>query len=97
DTVWPVGTLERMPLTRDGDRLRGPGTFDMKAGIALAMAAIAALDAPKTPRPPITMVWTTDEEIGSATSRALVERAARDAPAALVLESAPPGAAPRAA
>jgi len=93
DTVWPVGTLERMPLTRDGDRLRGPGTFDMKAGIALAMAAIAALDATKTPRPPITMVWTTDEEIGSATSRALVERAARDALAVLVLEPALPGGA----
>ncbi|HXT27790.1 MAG TPA: M20/M25/M40 family metallo-hydrolase, partial [Vicinamibacterales bacterium] len=93
DTVWPVGTLERMPLTRDGDRLRGPGTFDMKAGIALAMAAIAALDATKTPRPPITMVWTTDEEIGSATSRALVEREARDALAVLVLEPALPGGA----
>ena len=93
DTVWPVGTLERMPLTRDGDRLRGPGTFDMKAGIALAMAAIAALDATKTPRPPITMVWTTDEEIGSATSRALVERQARDALAVLVLEPALPGGA----
>ena len=93
DTVWPVGTLERMPLTRDGDRLRGPGTFDMKAGIALAMAAIAALDATRTPRPPIRMVWTTDEEIGSATSRALVEREARDALAVLVLEPALPGGA----
>ena len=93
DTVWPVGTLERMPLTRDGDRLHGPGTFDMKAGIALAMAAIAALDATKTPRPPITMVWTTDEEIGSATSRDLVEREARDALAVLVLEPALPGGA----
>src|SRR5688500_8431256 len=36
DTVWPIGTLERMPFRRDGDRLHGPGTFDMKAGIALA-------------------------------------------------------------
>src|SRR6266542_1552381 len=43
DTVWPIGTLERMPLRRDGDRLHGPGTFDMKAGIAIAIAAVAAL------------------------------------------------------
>jgi len=93
DTVWPVGTLERMPLKRDGDRLHGPGTFDMKAGIALAMSAIAALDATKTPRPPITMVWTTDEEIGSTTSRELVEREARNALAVLVLEPALPGGA----
>src|SRR5438128_4620124 len=45
DTVWPIGTLERMPLHRHGDRLHGPGTFDMKAGIALAIAAVSALRA----------------------------------------------------
>src|SRR3982750_440186 len=45
DTVWPVGTLERMPLRRDGDRLHGPGTFDMKAGVALALLAIRAVRA----------------------------------------------------
>src|SRR6187402_1354897 len=39
DTVWPIGTLERMPLRRDGHRLHGPGTFDMKAGIAMAITA----------------------------------------------------------
>lgn len=93
DTVWPVGTLERMPLKRDGDRLHGPGSFDMKAGIALAMSAVAALDATKTPRPPITMVWTTDEEIGSTTSRELIEREAGGALAVLVLEPALPGGA----
>src|SRR5262245_10994569 len=45
DTVWPVGTLERMPFRRDGDRVYGPGTFDMKAGIAIGVAAVTALRA----------------------------------------------------
>jgi glutamate carboxypeptidase len=93
DTVWPIGTLERMPLRRDGDRLHGPGTFDMKAGIALAATAIAALKATRTPHPPITMLWTTDEEIGSGTSRAIIEAQAREAAAVLVLEPALPGGA----
>ena len=43
DTVWPVGQLERMPLKRDGGKLYGPGVFDMKAGIGLAMLATRAL------------------------------------------------------
>jgi glutamate carboxypeptidase len=93
DTVWPVGTLERMPLRRDGDRLHGPGTFDMKAGIAIAMTAVAALRAAGRPHPPITMLWTTDEEIGSETSRAVIEAEARGAAAVLVLEPALPGGA----
>src|SRR5213075_2793310 len=43
DTVWPVGQLDRMPLSRAGGRLHGPGVFDMKAGIAIAMLATRAL------------------------------------------------------
>ena len=93
DTVWPVGTMERMPVRRDGDRLHGPGVFDMKGGIALALTAIAALRATGTPHPPVTMLWTTDEEIGSATSRATIEAEARRASAVLVLEPALPGGA----
>jgi glutamate carboxypeptidase len=91
DTVWPVGTLARMPLARDGDHLCGPGTFDMKAGIAIAIAAITILRDNRTARPAVTMMWTSDEEIGSATSRALIEAEARRSRAVLVLEPALPG------
>ncbi len=93
DTVWPIGTLQRMPLQRHGDRLHGPGTFDMKAGIAIGIAAAIALRATSTPHPPITMLWTADEEIGSSTSRAVIEAEARQSRAVLVLEPALPGGA----
>jgi len=93
DTVWPVGSLERMPLRRDGDRLHGPGAFDMKGGIAIALRAIEALRAAGTMHPPITMIWTTDEEIGSATSRETIESEARLSAAVFVLEPALPGGA----
>jgi glutamate carboxypeptidase len=91
DTVWPIGTIDRMPLRQDGDRLYGPGVFDMKAGIALAIAAIHALRATSTPHPAVTMLWTTDEEIGSGSSRAAIEAEALRSRAALVLEPALPG------
>jgi glutamate carboxypeptidase len=91
DTVWPVGTLDKMPLRRDAGRLHGPGTFDMKGGIAIGLAAVAALRATQTPHPPVEMLWTTDEEVGSGTSRAVIEEKARQARAVLVLEPALPG------
>ena len=91
DTVWPVSTLKTMPLRREQARLYGPGTFDMKAGIAIGLGAMAALRAAGTPHPPVTMLWTTDEEIGSGTSRTLIEDEARNARAVLVLEPALPG------
>jgi len=93
DTVWPVGTLQQMPLRREGSRLHGPGVFDMKAGIALGVLALRALRATSTPNPPVVMLFTTDEEIGSGTSRTLVESEARRASAVLVLEPALPGGA----
>src|SRR5262249_35762670 len=91
DTVWPVGQLERMPLARTGGRLHGPGVFDMKAGIAIAMLATRALlETGTTLHHRIVMLWTTDEEIGSASSRAAIEDEARKSRAVLVLEPSLP-------
>jgi glutamate carboxypeptidase len=94
DTVWPVGQLDRMPVVRSADRLHGPGVFDMKAGIALAILATEALFAVARPSDcRVVMLWTTDEETGSATSRALIETEARRSDAVLVLEPSLPGGA----
>jgi glutamate carboxypeptidase len=94
DTVWPVGQLERMPLAEANGRLHGPGIFDMKAGIAVGMLATRALL--ETGAPParrIVMLWTTDEEVGSASSRQAIEDEARRSDAVLVLEPSLPGGA----
>jgi len=84
DTVWPLGTLERLPWTVDGDRMRGPGVFDMKTGVVEAIGALALLELDDASG--VGMLLTTDEEIGSGCSRAVIEDAARDAEAVLVLE-----------
>ena len=94
DTVWPVGQLEHMPVRHDGGRLYGPGTFDMKAGIAQALLAVRAIAETGRRRPHrLVMLWTTDEEIGSTTSRGLIEAEARRSRAVLVLEPSLPGGA----
>jgi len=94
DTVWPVGQLARMPIARDDGRLHGPGTFDMKAGIGVALLAIRALHTvPHAICPRVTMLWTADEEIGSESSRSLIEATARECGAVLVLEPSLPGGA----
>ena len=83
DTVWPIDSY--LPLWRvDGDQIFGPGIFDMKAGFLQAMYAIK--DIPDAAEK-IALVGTTDEEIGSHASRALIEDLARSAKATLVFES----------
>jgi glutamate carboxypeptidase len=94
DTVWPVGQLERMPLRREAGRLHGPGVFDMKAGLATAWLAVRALAESGVPTPVrIVMLITSDEEVGSATSRAAIEAEAANSRAVLVLEPSLPGGA----
>jgi glutamate carboxypeptidase len=87
DTVWPIGTLATIPYGVRGGVLRGPGCLDMKAGVAMAFHAIAALPDPDG----ITLLVTGDEELGSPSSRPLIEAEARVAAAALVLEAAADG------
>jgi glutamate carboxypeptidase len=89
DTVWPVGSLSRRPFEVTDGVLRGPGCFDMKAGLVLGLHAAAEL----TDRSGLTILVTGDEEIGSPTSRALIEAEAAGCAAALVLEASADGGA----
>lgn len=93
DTVHPKGTLTgRLPFRRDGDRLFGPGLYDMKGGAYLAVAGYRALvRAGITPARPVTFLFTPDEEVGSPTSRAAIEEEARKAAYVLVTEPARDG------
>jgi glutamate carboxypeptidase len=88
DTVWPIGTLRKMPfqIMPDG-RATGPGVFDMKSGIAIAIEALRTIASERlATKRPVRLLLTCDEEIGSKTSRGLVEEEAANAAAALVLE-----------
>jgi len=89
DTVWPVGTLEEMPVTEEDGRLHGPGTLDMKGGLTQMVVALRALARRGLePALPVVVLVNSDEEIGSPESRPLVERLAREADRAWVLEPA---------
>lgn len=76
DTVHPMGTLAERPFVNDDGVLRGPGVFDMKAGIVQALHAVALLAEQGIDTSGIEILWTADEEIGSQTSRQLIEERA---------------------
>ncbi|HYW74385.1 MAG TPA: M20 family metallopeptidase [Pyrinomonadaceae bacterium] len=89
DTVHQRGSL---PIYVEGDRMYGPGVFDMKGSCVMAIEALRCLsDLAINPRRPVTLLLTCDEEIGSITGRSLVEREARRAKQVLVLEPPAPG------
>jgi glutamate carboxypeptidase len=93
DTVWSMGTLERIPFSLDAEGIvRGPGCFDMKGGIVVLHFALEALRSRGLqPKRRLEVLFTCDEEIGSPTSRPLIEQTARGAAVAYVLESPLPG------
>ncbi|MEX2273563.1 MAG: M20 family metallopeptidase [Vicinamibacterales bacterium] len=89
DTVWELGQLSRMPLVERAGKLYGPGIFDMKGGLSIALQAIRALQQAGWPAGlEVVCLWTSDEETGSATSRELIEREALASRAVLVFEPA---------
>lgn len=88
DTVWPFGTTARWPFDVVDGRASGPGAFDMKAGLVQGIHALRELD----DLTGVGFLVTTDEEVGSPTSRELVEQTAAGARAALVLEPSSAGA-----
>ena len=87
DTVYSTGTLEKRPFRMSGNKAYGPGIFDMKAGIVQALFALEALQkANVNTSKQIVFLWTSDEEIGSESSRPLIETEARRSEAVFVLE-----------
>jgi len=88
DTVWPLGTLKTMPCRLSGGRLWGPGTLDMKGGVAMALTAVEMLAEANLLRREIVLLLNGDEEIGSPASRPIIEELACGCEAVYVLEPA---------
>ena len=88
DTVHPIGTLAHNPVRIEGGKLYGPGGYDMKAGVYMALTALGALAAPDATALPVDMLIVPDEEVGSHASRAAIEAHARNARYCLVAEPA---------
>jgi glutamate carboxypeptidase len=85
DTVFPLGTLEKMPYRESDGKIFGPGTLDMKAGIVISLAAIKEAQRSGLNRP-VALLCTSDEEIGSLSSRKHIEGLAKESALVLVLE-----------
>jgi glutamate carboxypeptidase len=91
DTVHPIGTLAHLPFRREGARAWGPGIYDMKGGNYLALEAIRLLSrAGRTTKRPVTMLLTSDEEVGSPSTRDVIEAEAARHRYVLVPEPARP-------
>ncbi|MCC7117327.1 MAG: M20 family metallopeptidase [Anaerolineales bacterium] len=90
DTVFPLGTLQSMPYREADGKIYGPGVLDMKAGIVICLSAIAELQATNALNKSVTLLCTSDEEIGSGSSRKWIEELARQAQLVLVFEAALP-------
>ena len=88
DTVWPLGTLKTMPCRLSGGRLSGPGTLDMKAGVAMALTALEILTEANLLGKEIILLLNSDEEVGSPVSRPITERLAGECGAVYVMEPA---------
>ena len=85
DTVFPLGTIDHFPYREENGKISGPGTLDMKAGIVIALAVMEDIQQTGLTRP-VTLLCTSDEEIGSHTSREHIERLAKESALVLVLE-----------
>jgi glutamate carboxypeptidase len=88
DTVWPIGTLESMPIRTEDGNFWGPGSYDMKAGLVQGLFALEALASAGVDTLPVTPVFlvNSDEEIGSRESTRVIKRFARRADRCFVLE-----------
>ncbi len=88
DTVWPLGTIRERPFAVRGERAVGPGVFDMKAGLVIALEALRMVQDSSR----VALLVTGDEEVGSVSSRPLIEEVAADCAVVLVLEPSLDGA-----
>jgi glutamate carboxypeptidase len=86
DTVWPVGTIKRLPWRIEDGKAYGPGIFDMKASVAMMLTALDVIQDLALPHRPVVWIINTDEEVGSPVSRPVLEQLARESELVLCLE-----------